>query len=178
MHCPNCQHTESRVLESRSTESGQSIRRRRECLNCKQRFTTYERIELIPITVIKRDGSREPFDRGKLLRGVLRACEKTQVSYQKAEVIIDNIEAKLHQNPGKEFCSSEIGELVLHNLRYENEVAYIRFASVYRKFQGIKDFVETLNHLQNENAQDSHFPTWNNSQSTGSSTATANCISQ
>jgi transcriptional repressor NrdR len=177
MHCPNCQHTESRVLESRSTESGQSIRRRRECLNCKQRFTTYERIELIPITVIKRDGSRESFDRAKLLRGVLRACEKTTVSYQKAEVIIDNIEAKLQQNSGKEFSSSEIGELVLHNLRYENEVAYIRFASVYRKFQGIKDFVETLNHLQNENAQEANFSTWNNSENADSSAATADCIS-
>lgn len=177
MHCPDCQHTESRVLESRSTESGQSIRRRRECLNCKQRFTTYERIELIPITVIKKDGSRESFDRAKLLRGVLRACEKTQVSYQKAEVIIDNIEAKLQQNSGKEFSSSEIGELVLHNLRYENEVAYIRFASVYRKFQGIKDFVETLNHLQNENAQDSEPKIWNGSQGASSSTAIADCIS-
>lgn len=177
MHCPNCQHTESRVLESRSTESGQSIRRRRECLNCKQRFTTYERIELIPITVIKRDGSRESFDRAKLLRGILRACEKTKVSYQKAEVIIDNIEAKLQQNSGKEFSSTEIGELVLHNLRYENEVAYIRFASVYRKFQGIKDFIETLNHLQNENAQDSDVVTWDNAELVDASTAIADCIS-
>ncbi|MGB5636616.1 MAG: transcriptional regulator NrdR [Waterburya sp.] len=177
MHCPNCQHTESRVLESRSTESGQSIRRRRECLNCKQRFTTYERIELVPITVIKRDGSRESFDRAKLLRGILRACEKTRVSYQKAEAIVDNIEARLQQNSGKEFSSSEIGELVLHNLRYENEVAYIRFASVYRKFQGIKDFIETLNHLQNENSQDSDFKSWHETPSSDSSAATADCIS-
>ena len=177
MHCPNCQHTESRVLESRSTESGQSIRRRRECLNCKQRFTTYERIELVPITVIKRDASRESFDRAKLLRGILRACEKTTVSYQRAEAIVDNIEAKLQQNSGKEFCSVEIGELVLQNLRYENEVAYIRFASVYRKFQGIKDFIETLNHLQNENSQSSEFEPWvNNTKSSGSSPATADCI--
>ena len=157
MHCPNCQHTESRVLESRSTESGQSIRRRRECLKCKQRFTTYERIELVPITVIKRDRSRESFDRAKLIRGVLRACEKTTVSYQKVEAIVDSIEARLQQNSGKEFCSSEIGELVLQSLRYENEVAYIRFASVYRQFQGIKDFIKTLNHLQNENSQTSEF---------------------
>lgn len=179
MHCPNCQHTESRVLESRSTESGQSIRRRRECLNCKQRFTTYERIELVPITVTKRDGSRESFDRAKLLRGILRACEKTQISYQKAEAIIDNIEAKLQQNSGREFSSSEIGELVLQNLRHENEVAYIRFASVYRKFQGIKDFVETLNHLQSENSQDSEFDSWssNQPQPSSSSTATVDCIS-
>ena len=153
MHCPNCQHTESRVLESRSTESGQSIRRRRECLSCKRRFTTYERIELVPITVIKRDNRRESFDRAKLIRGVLRACEKTTVSHQKAEAIVDSIEARLQQNSGREFSSSEIGELVLQNLRYENEVAYIRFASVYRKFQGIKDFIETLNHLQQENSQ-------------------------
>ncbi|MEL7009635.1 MAG: transcriptional regulator NrdR [Cyanobacteria bacterium J06631_6] len=178
MHCPNCQHTESRVLESRSTGSGQSIRRRRECLNCKQRFTTYERIELVPITVIKRDGSRESFDRAKLLRGILRACEKTQVSYQKAELIIDQIEAKLQQNSGKEFSSNEIGELVLHYLRYENEVAYIRFASVYRQFQGIRDFVETLNHLQNENARDSDTQTWNNSEPADPSGATANCVSR
>lgn len=157
MHCPNCQHTESRVLESRSTESGQSIRRRRECLNCKQRFTTYERIELVPITVIKRDSSRESFDRSKLLRGILRACEKTTVSHQKAEAIVDTIEAKLQQNSGKEFSSSEIGELVLQSLQYENEVAYIRFASVYRKFQGIKDFIETLNHLQQENSKSPEF---------------------
>lgn len=177
MHCPNCQHTESRVLESRSTGSGQSIRRRRECLNCKQRFTTYERIELVPITVIKRDGSREAFDRAKLLRGILRACEKTQVSYQKVEEIIDNIEVKLQQNPGKEFSSNEIGELVLQNLRYENEVAYIRFASVYRKFQGIKDFAETLNRLQNENSQNLEFSTWHNTQGSNSSNATADCIS-
>ena len=176
MHCPKCQHTESRVLESRPTESGQSIRRRRECLNCKQRFTTYERIELVPITVIKRDGSREAFDRAKLLRGILRACEKTQVSYQKVEEIIDNIEVKLQQNPGKEFSSSEIGELVLQNLRYENEVAYIRFASVYRKFQGIKDFVETLNRLQNENSQNREFQPWANTSSNPSS-AIADCIS-
>lgn len=177
MHCPNCQHTESRVLESRSTESGQSIRRRRECLNCKQRFTTYERIELVPITVIKRGGSRESFDRAKLLRGILRACEKTKILYPKVEAIVDNIEAKLQQNSGKEFSSSEIGELVLQNLRYENEVAYIRFASVYRKFQGIKDFIETLNHLQNENSQDSDFKSWHETQSSNSPTATADCIS-
>lgn len=177
MHCPNCQHRESRVLESRSTESGQSIRRRRECLNCKQRFTTYERIELVPITVIKRDGSRESFDRSKLLRGILRACEKTKVSYQKVEAIIDSIESRLQQNSGREFSSSEIGEQVLQNLRYENEVAYIRFASVYRKFQGIKDFVETLNHLQSENARNSEFDSWQNASSSNSSAATVDCVS-
>ena len=149
MLCPNCQHKESRVLESRSTEAKQSIRRRRECLNCKYRFTTYERIELVPVTIIKRDSSRESFDRSKLLRGILRACEKTQVSHQTIESIVDEIEATLQQGTSREFSSNEIGELVLKHLRHESEVAYIRFASVYRKFQGIKDFVETLNQLQN-----------------------------
>ncbi|MDJ0575360.1 MAG: transcriptional regulator NrdR [Xenococcaceae cyanobacterium MO_234.B1] len=149
MLCPNCQHKESRVLESRFTEAKQSIRRRRECLNCKYRFTTYERIEFVPVTVIKRDGSRESFDRSKLLRGIVRACEKTAVSHQTIESIVDDIEATLQQSTTREFSSNEIGELVLEHLRQENEVAYIRFASVYRKFQGIKDFVETLNQLQN-----------------------------
>ena len=150
MQCPYCQNTESRVLESRSTEGRQSIRRRRECLNCKHRFTTYERIEFIPITVIKRDGSRESFDRSKLIRGIIRACEKTGVSYQRIESLVDEIEVELQQNFEREFTSNEIGELVLKYLRKENEVAYIRFASVYRNFQGIKDFVETLSQLKNE----------------------------
>ena len=157
MHCPSCQHTESRVLESRSTEGGRSIRRRRECLNCKHRFTTYERIEFVPITVIKRDGSRESFDRSKLLRGIVRACEKTEISHKKVEAIVDDLEAKLQQNLEREFSSTEIGELVLERLRHESEVAYIRFASVYRNFQGIKDFTETLNQLQKENLPDYQF---------------------
>lgn len=150
MQCPYCQNTESRVLESRSTEGRQSIRRRRECLNCKHRFTTYERIEFVPITVIKRDGNRESFDRSKLIRGIIRACEKTGVTYQRIESLVDEIEVQLQQNLDREFSSNEIGELVLKYLRKENEVAYVRFASVYRNFQGIKDFVETLNQLQNQ----------------------------
>ncbi len=151
MLCPNCQHKESRVLESRSTQAKQSIRRRRECLNCKYRFTTYERIEFVPVTVIKRDGSRESFDRSKLLKGIVRACEKTEVSHQVIECIVDEIESNLQQSITREFSSQEIGELVLERLSQNSEVAYIRFASVYRKFQGIKDFVETLNQLQNNN---------------------------
>jgi transcriptional repressor NrdR len=153
MQCPYCQHTESRVLESRSTESGQSIRRRRECLHCKHRFTTYERIEFVPLTVIKRDGSRESFDRSKLLRGIVRACEKTEVSHTQIDSIVDNIELKLQQSLERDFSSDEIGELVLQHLRKENEVAYIRFASVYRKFQGIQDFVETLDRLKNNSGE-------------------------
>ncbi len=150
MQCPYCQHTNSRVLESRSSEGGQSIRRRRECLNCKHRFTTYERIEFVPITVIKHDGKKESFDGSKLLRGMVRACEKTGISHQRLETIVDDIEAYLQQRPQREVTTHEIGQLVLKYLREENEVAYIRFASVYGRFKGIKDFMETLDQLQEE----------------------------
>lgn len=148
MRCPSCKHTDNRVLESRSAEAGQSVRRRRECLKCGHRFTTYERIEFVPITVVKRNGERESFDRSKLLRGIVRACEKTGVLPGQMEALVDEIEADLQQRAVREVASSEIGELVLQNLQALSEVAYIRFASVYRKFQGFRDFVETLNHLQ------------------------------
>ncbi|GAB4173197.1 MAG: transcriptional regulator NrdR [Coleofasciculaceae cyanobacterium] len=153
MRCPFCQHTDSRVLESRSTEAGQSVRRRRECLRCKHRFTTYERIEFVPLTVIKRDGKRESFDRSKLLRGIVRACEKTGIPQRRLEVLVDEIEAELQQQSGREVTSNEIGELVLRYLRDESEVAYVRFASVYRQFQGIRDFVETLDRLKDHAEQ-------------------------
>jgi transcriptional repressor NrdR len=117
-------------------------------LNCKRRFTTYERIEFVPITVSKRDGRRESFDRSKLLRGMVRACEKTGIPPLRLEAIVDEIEAQLQQLSAREVPSSEIGELVLRHLQSLSEVAYIRFASVYRQFQGIRDFVETLNQLQ------------------------------
>ncbi len=149
MRCSSCQHTNSRVLESRSAESGQSIRRRRECLSCQHRFTTYERIEFVPITVIKRDGKRESFDRSKLVRGLIRACEKTGLSSGHLETLAEEIEAQLQGRSLREIASSEIGELVLLHLRPLSEVAYVRFASVYRQFRGIRDFVDTLNHLQN-----------------------------
>ncbi|NJL02470.1 MAG: transcriptional regulator NrdR [Spirulinaceae cyanobacterium RM2_2_10] len=148
MQCPACQYTDSRVLESRSTEGGQSVRRRRECLNCKHRFTTYERIEFVPITVVKRDGRRESFDRSKLFSGIARACEKTGVPRRRLETLVEELEMRLQQRSSREASSREIGEMVLQALRHENEVAYVRFASVYRQFQGIKDFVETLNQLQ------------------------------
>lgn len=151
MECPSCHHPNSRVLESRSTEAGQSIRRRRECLKCKNRFTTYERIEFVPMTVIKRDGKRESFDRSKLLRGIIRACEKTGIPLARIEVIVDEIEAQLQQTAGSgEFTSNTIGELVLEYLKLENEVAYVRFASVYQNFQSIDDFIGVLKHLGNK----------------------------
>lgn len=147
MRCPFCQNADNRVLESRSTEAGQSIRRRRECLNCQRRFTTYERIEFVPITVIKQDGQRESFDRSKLLRGIVRACQKTGIPAMRLEALVDEIESLLQQRAVREVSSYEIGELVLQQLKSLSEVAYVRFASVYRKFQGIRDFLETLNDL-------------------------------
>lgn len=148
MRCPFCQHTDNRVLESRSAESGQSVRRRRECLQCDRRFTTYERIEFVPITVIKRNGDRESFDQSKLVRGIIRACEKTAIAQHQIEALVDEIEAELQQRSLREVSSSEIGELVLQRLQSLSEVAYVRFASVYRQFQGIRDFADALNHLQ------------------------------
>lgn len=148
MQCPFCHHTDSRVLESRSAEGGQSIRRRRECLECGRRFTTYERIEFIPIIVIKRNGDRESFDRSKLLRGIMTACGKTNIPQQKIEALVDDIEAELQLRSRREVTSAELGEAALQRLRYLSEVAYVRFASVYRQFQGISDFVEELAHLQ------------------------------
>jgi transcriptional repressor NrdR len=148
MRCPFCQFTDNRVLESRSAESGQSVRRRRECLQCDRRFTTYERIEFVPITVIKRNSDRESFDRSKLLRGVVRACEKSGVPFIELENLVDEIEAELQQRSTREVSSQEIGELVLQRLQGVNEVAYVRFASVYRQFRGIRDFANALHHLQ------------------------------
>ncbi|MEO1094737.1 MAG: transcriptional regulator NrdR [Cyanobacteria bacterium J06638_28] len=152
MQCPFCQHPNNRVLESRAAEAGRSIRRRRECLECKRRFTTYERIEYVPITVIKQSGDRESFDRSKVLRGMVRACEKTGVTAQSLEALVDDIEAELQQLARREVESHEIGELVLKRLQKISEVAYIRFASVYRQFKGIQDFVETLNQLDGDSA--------------------------
>ncbi|MDB9496057.1 transcriptional regulator NrdR [Spirulina major CS-329] len=153
MQCPHCHHTESRVLESRSTDSEKSIRRRRECMDCKHRFTTYERIEFVPITVIKRDGHRELFDHSKLLRGIMRACEKTGMSHDRLEAIVEDLESQLQQRSRREATSAAIGDLVLSTLRHENEVAYVRFASVYRQFTGIQDFIDTLSHLQIHQAE-------------------------
>jgi len=117
-------------------------------LKCSRRFTTYERIEYVPIAIIKRDGDRESFDRSKLLRGIVRACEKTGIGGDRLEALVDEIEAELQQRAVREVPSTEIGELVLQRLQFLSEVAYIRFASVYRQFRGIRDFIDTLNHLQ------------------------------
>lgn len=144
MQCPSCQNTDSRVLESRAADGGRSVRRRRECLNCEFRFTTYERVETVPITVIKRNGNREAFSRSKLLHGLSRACEKTGLAPERLETIVDDLELILQQRNGREVSSHDIGELVLEQLKELSEVAYIRFASVYRQFSGVSDFVATL----------------------------------
>ncbi len=144
MHCPYCHHHESRVLESRSAEEGKSVRRRRECLQCRRRFTTYERIEFIPITVVKRDGSQESFDRSKVMRGIVRACEKTGVSLEAIEAMVEELEAQFQLPRDRPITSREIGEAVLARLRPVNEVAWVRFASVYGQFQGLQDFAAVL----------------------------------
>jgi transcriptional repressor NrdR len=147
MQCPSCQHTDSRVLESRAADSGRSVRRRRECLNCDFRFTTYERVETVPITVVKRNGNRETFNRSKLLHGLLRACEKTGLEPAELEALVDDMELVLQQRAKREVSSNEIGELVLERLKTMSEVAYVRFASVYRQFRSVSDFVATLEGL-------------------------------
>ena len=150
VQCPSCQNTDSRVLESRAADGGRSVRRRRECLNCEFRFTTYERVETVPITVIKRNGNREIFNRSKLLHGLNRACEKTGLDTSRLEKMIEALELQLQQRSAREVSSAEIGELVLKQLKDVSEVAYIRFASVYRQFRGIDDFVSTLETMNRE----------------------------
>ena len=150
MQCPLCKHPNNRVLDSSSAEAGRSIRRRRECLNCERRFTTYERIEYVPVTVLKRNGDRESFDRSKLLKGIIRACEKTGVSSLQIEAVVDEIEAELQQQTVREATSESLGQLVLERIRSINEVAYVRFASVYQQFQGIRDFADALSHLESQ----------------------------
>ncbi|MCJ2542507.1 transcriptional regulator NrdR [Thermostichus vulcanus] len=154
MKCPRCSKQEIRVLESRSAEAGQSVRRRRECMSCGYRFTTYERIEFVPIMVIKRDGSRESFNRSKILQGVMRACQKTQVSVKQMEELVNEIEEKLQLEDVQEVTTLRIGEMVLDRLQNLSEVAYVRFASVYRQFQGVRDFVNELEQLEPPLRQD------------------------
>ncbi len=147
MRCPFCSHEEDKVVDSRACRDGMAIRRRRECLSCTKRFTTYEYIENVPITVIKVGGSREPFDRGKLFDKIQLACYKTTVSVDAIDQLVDQIETHLGNRNEKEIRSSHIGELVISHLRSINDVAYVRFASVYRQFKDKNDFVRELEHL-------------------------------
>ena len=150
MKCPYCSHSESKVVDSRPAEEGNSIRRRRECLECHKRFTTYEIVESLPLVVVKKDGSRQSFDRNKLLSGLIRACEKRPVPYSVLEEMIDEIEQVLQNKMEREIPSSEIGELVMERLKKVDEVAYVRFASVYRQFKDINTFMRELNKLLEE----------------------------
>ena len=147
MKCPYCGYQESKVVDSRHSEDGQSIRRRRECLSCQKRFTTYETVECLPIVVIKRDGARQAFDRNKILNGMLRACEKRPVSLAALETAALDIEQILQNSLEREVSTEYIGELVMDKLRAVDEVAYVRFASVYRQFKDIDTFMKELNKL-------------------------------
>ena len=149
MKCPYCGFSESRVIDSRPTDEGERIRRRRECLKCGKRFTTYEVIENVPIVVIKKDKSRETFDRSKLLNGLLRACEKRPVSMDTLERIVDEIECLLQNSLDREVSSQHIGTYAMEKLKNVDEVAYVRFASVYRQFKDINSFMEELSKIIN-----------------------------
>ena len=151
MRCPYCANPESKVVDSRPSDEGTSIRRRRECLVCHKRFTTYETMESLPLVVIKKDGSRQTFDKSKLLNGMIRACEKRPVPFDVLEGIANEIEQTLQNALDREVSSTHIGELVMERLRRVDEVAYVRFASVYRQFKDISTFMEELNKLLQEN---------------------------
>ncbi|NLL66418.1 MAG: transcriptional regulator NrdR [Clostridiaceae bacterium] len=147
MKCPYCSFDEDKVIDSRPTDEGATIRRRRECLSCHKRYTTYEKVENMPIMVIKKDSSRQPYDREKLRKGILRACEKRSISMNQIEKILDVIEGQINNSLEREVTSEFIGELVMENLRELDEVAYVRFASVYRQFKDINTFMNELNKL-------------------------------
>lgn len=150
MRCPYCGYSESKVIDSRPTDEGERIRRRRECLNCAKRFTTYEVIETVPVVVVKKDKSREAFDRNKLLNGLLRACEKRPVPLETLERIVDEIETLLQNSLDREVPSTLIGTYAMDKLKKVDEVAYVRFASVYREFKDINTFMDELNKIKAE----------------------------
>ena len=150
MKCHECSHHDSKVIESRDLEDAATIRRRRQCLGCGARFTTYERVESIQLLVIKSHGGREPYSREKLMTGIVTACRKTAVSAEQIAEMLDGLELELQILGKREIPSSQLGELVLSRLRLLNEVAYVRFASVYRQFQSVEDFIRVLNQLADE----------------------------
>lgn len=147
MRCPFCGYAESKVIDSRPAEEGATIRRRRECLSCGKRFTTYEIMERLPLVVVKRDGSRQTFDKIKIMNGMLRACEKRPVSLESLEKIADDIEQELQNSLEREVSTTAIGEMVMERLKDVDEVAYVRFASVYRQFKDVNTFLEELTKL-------------------------------
>ncbi len=150
MKCPFCGYQESKVIDSRPAEEGATIRRRRECLACQKRFTTYETVESLPVVVVKKDNSREPFDRNKILRGMVRACEKRPVSMADIEAAVTEIEQIVQNSLEREVSTGKIGELVMERLKPLDEVAYVRFASVYRQFKDINSFMHELTKILEE----------------------------
>ena len=150
MKCPFCGYSESKVVDSRPAEEGATIRRRRECLKCQKRFTTYEIMEQLPLIVVKKDGSRQTFDKQKLINGMLRACEKRPVPVADIQAVADEIEQELQNSLEREIKTTEVGEMVMRGLKSLDEVAYVRFASVYRQFRDINTFMDELNKLLKE----------------------------
>ena len=150
MKCPFCFAVDSKVVESRPTDEGTMIRRRRECTHCGKRFTTYEKVEHIPILVVKKDGRREVFDSDKILSGLLKACEKRPITMKDLEAVVQDIEKQVYNSLDREITSQRIGEMVMERLKSLDEVAYVRFASVYRQFKDINTFVEELDKLMKE----------------------------
>ena len=150
MKCPFCGFIEDKVIDSRPTDEGSAIRRRRECTKCTRRFTTYEKVESLPLMVIKKDKTRQPFDREKLMNGLLRACEKRPVSINDLEKLVDGIEVQLYNSLQREVTTEEIGELIMQKLKSLDEVAYVRFASVYRQFKDINTFMDEVRKLLKE----------------------------
>lgn len=150
MRCPYCNYTESKVVDSRPTDGGQAIRRRRECIDCGKRFTTYENIEEIPIIVVKKDGNRESYNRNKLINGVIKSCEKRPVPRSTIEAMVDDVERKISNSLEGEVTSMEIGEMVMNKLKEIDEVAYVRFASVYRQFKDVNSFMKELKKILGE----------------------------
>ncbi len=147
MKCPFCSHPEDKVIDSRESREGELIRRRRECIKCGRRFTTYERIDEIPWMVIKKDGRREKFERQKALSGVLKACEKRPISMSDIASMMDDVESRLAETPDREMSTTEIGELLMNRLRGLDKIAYVRFASVYRDFQDVEAFLAEVSDL-------------------------------
>lgn len=150
MKCPFCNHLEDKVVDSRETKEGDTIRRRRECLACERRFTTYERIDEVPYMVIKKDGRREKFDRQKVLGGLLKACEKRPISMAKLSDLVNRVESKVSDSPDREISTTEIGEYLMDSLRDMDKIAYVRFASVYRDFQDEQAFFNELKNLMRQ----------------------------
>lgn len=150
MNCPFCGHKEDRVIDSRESREGDVVRRRRQCLKCDRRFTTYERIDEVPFMVVKKDGRREKFDRQKVLAGLLKACEKRPVPMAKLAALVDEVEGRVTESRDREISTTEIGELLMDRLKSLDKIAYVRFASVYRDFKDIEDFLNELKNLMRQ----------------------------